>query len=94
MQVAHVPEGLEAVIFTCDGDMRQALNSLQATVAGFNMVNRENVFKVLSQGSCLSVGSCAFARTPDRFHVDLLVCKAGVSRYSVRHWLCLSDILD
>jgi hypothetical protein len=27
--VAHVPEGLEAIIFTADGDMRQALNNLQ-----------------------------------------------------------------
>ena len=29
MQVAYVPEGLEAIIFTADGDMRQALNNLQ-----------------------------------------------------------------
>lgn len=25
-----MPEGLEAIIFTADGDMRQALNNLQA----------------------------------------------------------------
>ena len=29
-QVAFVPDGLEATIFTADGDMRQALNNLQA----------------------------------------------------------------
>ena len=29
MQVAYLPEGLEAIIFTADGDMRQALNNLQ-----------------------------------------------------------------
>ena len=29
VQVAYVPEGLEAIIFTADGDMRQALNNLQ-----------------------------------------------------------------
>ena len=28
-QVAYVPDGLEAIIFTADGDMRQALNNLQ-----------------------------------------------------------------
>lgn len=28
-QVAKVDDGLEAVIFTADGDMRQALNNLQ-----------------------------------------------------------------
>lgn len=47
MQVAYIPEGLEAVVFTADGDMRQALNNLQATVSGFQFVNQENVFKVL-----------------------------------------------
>ena len=29
LQVPYVPEGLEAIIFTADGDMRQALNNLQ-----------------------------------------------------------------
>lgn len=29
VQVPYVPEGLEAIIFTADGDMRQALNNLQ-----------------------------------------------------------------
>lgn len=46
MQVPYVPEGLEAIIFTADGDMRQALNNLQATCSGFRFVNQENVFKV------------------------------------------------
>jgi replication factor C subunit 2/4 len=46
MKVPYVPEGLEAIIFTADGDMRQALNNLQATVSGFRFVNQENVFKV------------------------------------------------
>jgi replication factor C subunit 2/4 len=47
-QVPYVPEGLEAIIFTADGDMRQALNNLQATFSGFRFVNQENVFKVNS----------------------------------------------
>lgn len=46
LQVSYVPEGLEAIIFTADGDMRQALNNLQATYSGFRFVNQENVFKV------------------------------------------------
>ncbi|CAA6675499.1 unnamed protein product [Spirodela intermedia] len=45
----YVPEGLEAIIFTADGDMRQALNNLQATYSGFRFVNQENVFKVCDQ---------------------------------------------
>ena len=44
-----MPEGLEAIIFTADGDMRQALNNLQATFSGFRFVNQENVFKVRTQ---------------------------------------------
>jgi hypothetical protein len=28
-QVPYVDEGLEAIVFTADGDMRQALNNLQ-----------------------------------------------------------------
>lgn len=46
LQVPYVPEGLEAIIFTADGDMRQALNNLQATNSGFGFVNQDNVFKV------------------------------------------------
>lgn len=39
--------GLEALIFTAEGDMRYALNNLQATAAGFDkQVTKENVFKV------------------------------------------------
>ena len=39
--------GLEALIFTAEGDMRYALNNLQATAAGFDkQITKENVFKV------------------------------------------------
>ncbi|XBJ03649.1 hypothetical protein VPH35_022752 [Triticum aestivum] len=56
-KVPYVPEGLEAIIFTADGDMRQALNNLQATVSGFRFVNQENVFKVCDQPHPLHVKS-------------------------------------
>jgi len=49
MKIPYVPEGLEAIIFTADGDMRQALNNLQATYSGFRFVNQENVFKVKAE---------------------------------------------
>lgn len=38
--VAYDAPGLEAITFTADGDMRQALNNLQATAAGFGFVNQ------------------------------------------------------
>lgn len=39
-------DGYEALIFTAEGDMRYALNNLQATHAGFETINKDNVFKV------------------------------------------------
>lgn len=47
--VPYDDSGLEAIIFTAEGDMRNALNSLQSTQAGFGLVNSENVFKVCDQ---------------------------------------------
>jgi len=48
-KVNTTDKGLEAIIFTAEGDMRNALNSLQATHAGFAVVNDANVFKVCDQ---------------------------------------------
>jgi len=42
-------DGLEAIVFTAQGDMRQALNNLQSTSNGFGRVNSENVFKVCDE---------------------------------------------
>jgi len=55
--VPRLPKGLEAVVFTADGDMRQALNNLQATFYGFGLVSPENVFKVCDQPHPLLVGN-------------------------------------
>ncbi|CAL8107169.1 unnamed protein product [Calicophoron daubneyi] len=48
-KVCYTEEGLEAIVFTADGDMRQALNNLQSTHQGFSMVSSENVFKVCDE---------------------------------------------
>lgn len=47
--LAFTNDGLEAIVFTADGDMRQALNSMQATANGFGLINQDNVFKVCDQ---------------------------------------------
>eukprot|EP00026_Physarum_polycephalum_P012467 Phypoly_transcript_12778.p1 GENE.Phypoly_transcript_12778~~Phypoly_transcript_12778.p1 ORF type:complete len:345 (+),score=49.40 Phypoly_transcript_12778:64-1035(+) len=39
-------EGLEAILFVSEGDMRQALNVLQSTSTGFGKVDYTTVFKV------------------------------------------------
>jgi len=48
-EAPHNESGLEALIFTAEGDMRQALNNAQATQAGFGLISQENVFKVCDQ---------------------------------------------
>ena len=40
-------EGIAALVFAAEGDMRQAVNNLQSTAAGFGFVSGENVFRVV-----------------------------------------------
>lgn len=47
--VEYSEDGLEAVVFTAQGDMRQALNNLQSTYEGFGFVKSANVFKVCDE---------------------------------------------
>lgn len=47
--VKYNSEGIKALIFTAEGDMRQAINNLQSTVAGFGFVDDTNVFKIVDQ---------------------------------------------
>ncbi|WVO21510.1 replication factor C subunit 4 [Cryptococcus decagattii] len=47
--VKHNDEGLAALIFTAEGDMRQAINNLQSTWSGFGFVSQDNVFKICDQ---------------------------------------------
>lgn len=46
---SYAEDGLEALVFTAQGDMRQAINNLQSTVVGFGHVNSANVFKVCDE---------------------------------------------
>lgn len=47
--VQYSDEGLAALIFTAEGDMRQAINNLQSTWSGFGFVSQDNVFKICDQ---------------------------------------------
>ena len=44
--VPHTKEGLDAILFTSEGDLRNAINNLQATFNGFSEITDENVYKV------------------------------------------------
>lgn len=45
-KVCFTKEGLEAIVFTANGDMRAALNNLQSTHAGMGTVDDVNVFRL------------------------------------------------
>lgn len=49
--VSYTDDGLQAILFTAEGDMRHALNNFQASVFLSNggIVNQTNVFKVCDQ---------------------------------------------
>ncbi|KAI0040801.1 P-loop containing nucleoside triphosphate hydrolase protein [Auriscalpium vulgare] len=48
-KVEYNDDCLTALIFTSEGDMRQAINNLQSTWSGFGFVSGENVFKLCDQ---------------------------------------------
>eukprot|EP00775_Hariotina_reticulata_P001336 gene1336-1679_t len=81
--ITVTPDGLEAIIFTADGDMRQALNNLQATVTGFGEVTAEAVFKVCDQPHPKLVkqmlSSCVAADLPAAYQNMKTLCDMGFS---------------
>lgn len=46
-KVEHSEDGLAALVFSAEGDMRQAINNLQSTWSGFGFVSGDNVFRVV-----------------------------------------------
>ncbi|OBT55930.1 replication factor C subunit 2/4 [Pseudogymnoascus sp. 24MN13] len=46
-KVEYSDDGLAALVFSAEGDMRQAINNCQSTWAGFGFVSGDNVFKVV-----------------------------------------------
>lgn len=47
--VDYTDDGIEAILFTAQGDLRQAINNLQSTCDGFGKVNNANVYKVCDE---------------------------------------------
>ncbi|KAI5284770.1 replication factor C subunit 4 [Ascosphaera aggregata] len=46
-KVEHSEDGIAALVFSAEGDMRQAVNNLQSTWLGFGFVSGDNVFRVV-----------------------------------------------
>uniref|UniRef100_H3BGZ0 Replication factor C subunit 2 n=1 Tax=Latimeria chalumnae TaxID=7897 RepID=H3BGZ0_LATCH len=76
-------DGLEAIVFTAQGDMRQALNNLQSTHSGFGFVNSDNVFKVCDEPHPLLVKEmiqhCVNANIDEAYKVVAHLWKLGYS---------------
>ena len=41
--------GMKAILFTCGGDMRQAINTLESCYHGFQNITEENVMKIVDE---------------------------------------------
>ncbi|QRG39021.1 replication factor C subunit 4 [Candidozyma auris] len=86
--VKYNSEGLKALIFTAEGDMRQAINNLQSTVAGFGFVDDVNVFKIVDQPHPLVIkkilNACVVTKSIDEA-LDLLdsLWKKGYSAIDI-----------
>ncbi|EDO05818.2 Replication factor C subunit family member [Babesia bovis T2Bo] len=44
--VQYTNDGMEALLFTANGDMRRAVNNLQNVSSGYNLITSQNVYKV------------------------------------------------
>lgn len=76
-------DGLEAIVFTAQGDMRQALNNLQSTHEGFGFVKSANVFKVCDEPHPLLIKDmlthCSKADIEEAYKVMSHLWKLGYS---------------
>ncbi|EEB13378.1 Replication factor C subunit, putative [Pediculus humanus corporis] len=82
-QISYTNDGLEAVIFSAQGDLRQALNNLQSTHNGFSHVNSDNVFKVCDEPHPVMIGEmlehCMKANFQDAYKILNHLWKLGYS---------------
>ena len=100
--VSYEESGLEAIIFTADGDMRNALNSMQSTVSGFGHVNADSVFKVCDQPSPMKIreviGSCKLGKADVALRVIANLTDSGYAATDIIQTLFrvtrASDLLD
>lgn len=82
-QVIKTDDGLEAIIFTAQGDMRQAINNLQSTFYGFGMVSGDNVFKVCDEPHPLlikeMIGHCTQGKIDEAYKIMAHLWQLGYS---------------
>lgn len=67
-QLSYTEEGVSAVVFTAQGDLRAALNNLQATAQGFGHISADLVFKVCDEPHPMLVRSMLTACIRNDIH--------------------------
>jgi len=81
--ITYTDEGLQAIVFTAQGDMRQGLNNLQATFHGFTTITPDNVFKVCDEPSPLAVQQmlehCSTGNIEEAYKIMSHLWKLGYS---------------
>ncbi|AVK75410.1 clamp loader of DNA polymerase [Pandoravirus quercus] len=79
--VVCTDEGLEAIVLTADGDMRQAINNLEATHTGCGEVTPENVQRACDQPHPALVRavilSCVDGKLPEACGLMRQLCDMG-----------------
>lgn len=73
-QLSYTEEGVNAIVFTAQGDLRSALNNLQATAQGFAHVSPEHVFKVCDEPHPMLVRGMLEACIRQDIHEAYKVC--------------------
>ncbi|CAH2088418.1 unnamed protein product [Euphydryas editha] len=80
-QLSYTEEGVNAVVFTAQGDLRSALNNLQATAQGFGHVSPDHVFKVCDEPHPMLVrgmlDACIRQDIHEAYKVIAKLCKLG-----------------
>ncbi|KAG7304652.1 replication factor C subunit 4 [Plutella xylostella] len=79
--LSYTEEGASAIVFTAQGDLRSALNNLQATAQGSGHVSPDNVFKVCDEPHPIMVRAMLEACTRQDIHeaykIIAKLCKQG-----------------
>lgn len=85
--VPHNDSGLAALVFSAEGDMRQAINNLQSTFSGFGLVSGDNVFRVVDSPHPVKVQVLILACWDGRIDAALAVLEelwsAGYSCHDI-----------
>lgn len=76
----YTDDGLGALIFTADGDMRQAVNNLQSVYYGFGMINQENVLKLVDMPNPMIIRQMLLKASSGELDAALAILKSVVNK--------------